>query len=127
MDTREVVDRYFELANQGDWDGWVDLFADDQVMDEQLAGRVEGKAALGQMMEGFPTTYPSFRNVPRHFVIDREQVATVSHISATTSLGTSIEVDVAIYFRIVNGRIVYMANFHDTAPYRTPAPAAGND
>jgi len=119
MSTRDVVTRYYELANQGDWDGWTDLFADDQVMDEQLAGRVEGQDALRQMMKGFPATYASFQNIPRHMVIEGEQAAVVSHISATTPLGRSIEVDVANYFRIVAGRIAYMANFHDTVPFKT--------
>jgi len=119
MDTRDVVVRYYELANQGDWDGWTDLFSDDQVMDEQLAGRVEGQDTLRQMMKGFPAMYTSFQNVPRHFVIEGEQAAVVSHISATTPRGASIEVDVANYFRIIDGRITYMANFHDTTPFRT--------
>ena len=119
MDTRDVVARYYELANQGDWDGWADLFSDDQVMDEQLAGHVEGQDTLRQMMKGFPAMYTSFRNVPRHIVIAYEQAAVVSHISAKTSRGVSIEVDVANYFRIIDGRITYMANFHDTAPFKT--------
>jgi ketosteroid isomerase-like protein len=88
-------------------------------MDEQLAGRVEGQNALRQMMKGFPTIYVSFQNVPRQIVIEGEQAAVVSHISATTPRGGSIEVDAANYFRIVEGRITYMANFHDTAPFKT--------
>ncbi len=32
--TVDVVQRYYRLANDGDWDGWTDLFAEDQVMDE---------------------------------------------------------------------------------------------
>lgn len=118
MDTKDVVARYYELANKGDWDGWTELFADDQVMDEQLAGHVEGREALHQMMKGFPAMYTSFQNVPRHIVVENEQAAVVSHISARTSRGGSIEVDAANYFRIVEGRIAYMANFHDTAPFR---------
>jgi ketosteroid isomerase-like protein len=119
MDARDVVTRYYELANRGDWDDWTDLFADDQVMDEQLAGHIEGRDALRQMMKGFPAMYTSFQNVPRHFVVEGEQAAVVSHISATTPHGASIEVNVANYFRIVDGRIIYMANFHDTAPFKT--------
>jgi ketosteroid isomerase-like protein len=116
--TRDVVQRYYQLANDGDWAGWTDLFADDQVTDEQMAGHVEGREALGQMMKDFPAVYPSFQNVPRHIVIQDEQAAVVSHISATTPRGRSIEVDAANYFRVVNDRIAYMANFHDTAPFK---------
>lgn len=113
-----VVQRYYQLANDGDWAGWTDLFADDQVMDEQMAGHVEGQEALRQMMKGFPATYTSFQNVPRQIVVQDEQAAVVSHISATTPRGEAIEADAANYFRIADGRIAYMANFHDTAPFK---------
>jgi ketosteroid isomerase-like protein len=68
-------------------------------------------------MKGFPSLYAQFHNVPRHIVVDGEQAAVVSHISATTHAGESIEADVANYFQIVDGQITYMANFHDTAPF----------
>jgi ketosteroid isomerase-like protein len=118
METRDVVTRYYELANQGDWDSWTDLFSADQVMDEQLAGHVEGQATLRHMMKGFPSAYSSFQNVPRYIVVEGERAAVVSRIAATTPHGESITVDVANYFHIVDGRIIYMANFHDTAPFR---------
>ncbi|MGH3252910.1 MAG: nuclear transport factor 2 family protein [Trebonia sp.] len=116
--TVDVVQRYYQLANDGDWAGWTDLFADDQVMDEQLAGHVEGREALREMMIGFPAMYTSFQNIPRHIVAQGDQAAAVSHISATTPSGRSIEAEVANYYRVTNGRIAYMANFHDTAPFK---------
>ena len=117
MDTRDVVTRYYELANAGRWDAWCDLFAERQVMDEQLAGHVEGRETLRDMMKGFPTMYSSFANVPKHVVVDGDQAAVVSHISAVTGGGAAIEADVCNYFRIADGQIEYMANFHDTAPF----------
>lgn len=116
--TREVVDRYYALANAGDWDAWCDLFAADQVMDEQLAGHVEGREPLREMMKGFPDMYARFANVPRHVVIDGEQAAVVSHISAATHPGATVEADVSNYFRVVDGQIAYLANFHDTVPFK---------
>lgn len=118
MDTRDVVTTYYKLANEGDWDAWTDLFAPNAVIDEQLAGRVEGQSTLREMMKGFPAMYASFGNVPRHVVVDGDSAAVVSHISATTPSGESIEAEVANYFQVVDGQIVYMANFHDTAPFR---------
>jgi ketosteroid isomerase-like protein len=116
--TVDVVQRYYRLANDGDWDGWTDLFAEDQVMDEQMAGHVEGREALREMMKGFPAMYTSFRNVPRHVVAQDDQATVVSHISARTPSGRSIEAEVANYFRITDGQIAYLANFHDTAPFK---------
>ncbi|PRX97084.1 nuclear transport factor 2 family protein [Allonocardiopsis opalescens] len=123
MNTRDVITRYYELANQGDWSSWVDLFAVDQVTDEQLAGHIEGQQTLREMMAGFPDMYASFQNVPRHVVIEGEQAAVVSHISATTHQGETIEADVANYFRVTDGRIAYLANFHDSVPFRAVSPA----
>ncbi|WP_405877963.1 nuclear transport factor 2 family protein [Streptomyces sp. NBC_01136] len=122
MDTRDVITRYYELASQGDWASFVDLFAVDMVLDEQLAGHVEGRQTLSEMLAGFPDLYASFTNAPRHVVVDGEQAAVVSHISATTHTGDAIEADVANYFRVVGGRITYLANFHDTVPFRAVVP-----
>lgn len=122
MEPRDVVKRYYELANAGEWDPWCDLFAADQVMDEQLAGHVEGREPLREMMKGFPAMYARFSNEPRHMVVDGDQAAVVSHISATTAAGAAIEADVCNYFQIRDGQIAYMANFHDTVPFAPPIP-----
>jgi len=125
MDTRDVVNRYYELANAGKWNDWCDLFAVDQVMDEQLAGHVEGRETLRDMMKGFPQLYSSFENRPRQVVVEGERAAVVSHISAVTPAGARIEAGVANYFQVVDGAIQYMSNFHDTAPFRGKLPDAG--
>jgi len=118
VDTKAVVTRYYELANAGRWDAWCDLFAVDQVMDEQLAGHMEGRETLRTMMAGFPGMYASFRNQPKEIVVENERAGVVSHISAVTPGGSRIEADVMNFFRVVDGSITYMANFHDTQPFR---------
>lgn len=126
MDTREVVNRYYELANAGEWNAWSDLFAPDQSMDEQIAGHIEGRETLREMaVEGFPKMYASFQNQPRHVVVDGEQAAVVSHLSATTHSGERVEAEVVNYFQVVGGQIAYMANFHDTVPFRPVTAGAG--
>ncbi|GGU27873.1 nuclear transport factor 2 family protein [Streptomyces violascens] len=117
MNTREIVDTYYRLANSGEWDAWCDLFAVDQTMDEQLAGHVEGRETLREMMKGFPEMYASFSNTPVHIVVDGEQAAVVSHISAVTTGGDTVEAEVCNYFRISSGLIHYMSNFHDSVPF----------
>jgi ketosteroid isomerase-like protein len=126
MDARDVVTSYYELANAGNWDPWSDLFAVDTVVDEQLAGHIEGRETLRSMMKGFPDMYASFRNEPRHTVIgdDGTTAVVVSHISAVSPKGAAVEANVANYFQIVDGLITYMANFHDTVPFR---PVLGSD
>ncbi|MFF4330016.1 nuclear transport factor 2 family protein [Streptomyces sp. NPDC048387] len=116
--TTEVLRKYYEYANAGDWDRWCDLFADDQVMDEQLAGHIEGLETLRSMMKGMGAMYRVFRNEPVHFLVDGEKAAAVSHITAVSPSGRAIEAEVMNFFRIVDGRIAYMANYHDTVPFQ---------
>ncbi|MEV7615959.1 nuclear transport factor 2 family protein [Streptomyces sp. NPDC089799] len=128
MDARQILTKYYEYANAGDWDRWCDLFADDQVMDEQLAGHIEGLDTLRSMMKGMGTLYRVFQNTPVHFIVDRPaagaeqpgsvQAAAVSHLSAVSASGETIEAEVMNYFRIVDGKIAYMANHHDTVPFQ---------
>jgi ketosteroid isomerase-like protein len=117
MNTAEVVNRYYDLANKGEWDAWCDLFAVDQTMDEQLAGHVEGRETLRRMMEGFPAMYATFANKPVHVVVEGGQAAVVSRITARTPSGDTVEADVCNYFQIEDGLIRYMTNVHDTAPF----------
>jgi len=125
MTPREVIDKYYEYANAGDWDAWCDLFTEGMVMDEQIAGHIEGRETLRRMMRGMRTTYPKFQNVPQHILTSGDEGAVVSHISAASAAGVPIEAGVMNYFRFEGGQIAYMANFHDTRPFE-PDPWGGN-
>ncbi|MFI0421852.1 nuclear transport factor 2 family protein [Spongiactinospora sp. 9N601] len=120
MTPRETIAHYYEYANAGDWSRWCDLFTEKAVVDEQIGGRLEGQDTLRAAVAGFPEIYRSFRNEPRHVVIAGDEAGVVSHISAVASGGEPIEAEVMNYFRLENGRIAYMANFHDTMPFRGP-------
>ncbi|MEV7418898.1 nuclear transport factor 2 family protein [Streptomyces sp. NPDC089919] len=124
MDARQILTDYYERANAGDWDRWCDLFADAQVMDEQLAGHIEGLETLRSMMKGMGTMYRVFRNEPRHLVVEAAgpdgtvKAAAVSHLTAVSASGEAIEAEVMNFFEIADGKIAYMANFHDTVPFQ---------
>lgn len=124
---REVIERYYALANAGRWEEWCALFGADAVIDEQLAGRIEGREALRAAMRGLPRAYAAFENRPLQILVDadRTRAAVVSHLSARTPEGAPVEAEVMNYFRIADGRIAYMANFHDTRPFPAPARSAG--
>ncbi|MFN6566855.1 nuclear transport factor 2 family protein [Dendronalium sp. ChiSLP03b] len=117
MNTREVIDKYYESANAGDWDTWLTLFDDNVVVDEQLAGHIEGIEIMRGAIGGIQRGYSKFQNNPQHVVIDGNEASVVSHISAANATGVPIEANVANYFRLENGKISYMANFHDTRPF----------
>ena len=54
----------------------------------------------------------------KHVVVSGNEATVVSHISAANAAGEPIEADVANYFQLEDGKIVYMANFHDTVPFQ---------
>ncbi len=116
---RETIGAYYIFANAGEWDRWCDLFTEDMVMDEQLAGHIEKLATLRAMMGGMKTMYAKFQNAPKHILVLGDEGAVVSHISAVSPRGESIEANVMNYFRFRNGKICYMANFHDSAPFKS--------
>jgi ketosteroid isomerase-like protein len=117
VDTREVIETYYKAATAGDWDTWLDLFHEDVVMDEQLAGHVEGKNFLREVVEAIRTGYEKFENVPRHIVVEGDQAGAFTHISAR-SKGIDVEADAANFFQLRDGRIAYMSNTHDTVPFQ---------
>jgi ketosteroid isomerase-like protein len=119
MNNRDVLEKYYEYANAGKWTDWCDLFAENQEMDEQLAGHISGLKTLREMMAGMGQAYAKFQNVPKYILVDGDQGAVLSHISARAAKypGEAIEADVMNYFRLANGKIVYMENCHDSKPF----------
>jgi len=117
VDTRQIIDTYYDSVNRGDWNTWLTLFQENVVIDEQLAGHVEGLDILRGAVGGLEKGYSKFQNVPKHIVVNGNEACVVSHISAANAAGVPIEANVANYFRIDNGKIAYMANFHDTVPF----------
>jgi ketosteroid isomerase-like protein len=120
MTAREIIEAYYVHANAGNWDAWCDLFADNQVMDEQLAGHIESLETLRGMMKGMGDAYAVFQNHPKQILVDGDKAAVVSHISARAAKypDDAIEAEVMNYFEITDGKISYMANFHDSRPFK---------
>jgi ketosteroid isomerase-like protein len=117
VDPRDVLIAYYRSANAGDWQTWLTLFQEDVVIDEQLAGHVEGLDILRGAIGGMEKGYSRFQNVPKHMVCQGNMAAVVSHISAANAAGEPIEAEVTNYFELRDGKIAYMANFHDTRPF----------
>ena len=119
MENSEVVRKYYEYANAGKWDEWCDLFTDDMLMDEQLAGNIVGLAKLRPMMAGMGQAYAKFQNELESMVVEGDAGAVLSHISALAAKypGEPIEAEVMNFFRFRDGKISYMRNVHDTKPF----------
>jgi ketosteroid isomerase-like protein len=120
MDTREVVEKYYQYVNSQDRASLLALFDADVVLEEQMVGHVVGIEALTELIATLDVAFPEFREVPQHIVIDGDQACVFAHISTVTSAGAAIEVRAANYFRVTDGKITHFANVHDTAPFPMP-------
>jgi ketosteroid isomerase-like protein len=116
--TQDVIDAYYQTVNAGDWDMWLTLFADDIKMDEQLAGPVSGIKTLRDGVGGLKKGYSKFQMHPLHTVIEGDNATVIWHCVAANAAGVPIDAKGANYFEIKGGVITYMANFHDTVPFK---------
>lgn len=118
MDTKQVIDAYYESVNAGDWDRWLTLFDDNVVMEEQLAGHVEGVEVLRGAVGGLKAGYSKFLMHPQYTVIDGDKAAVIWHCEAANASGVPIDARGANYFEVRDGKIVRMENFHDTVAFK---------
>jgi ketosteroid isomerase-like protein len=86
-------------------------------IDEQLSGHLEGLDTLRGAIDGMEKGYSKFHNVPKHIVCQGDEAMVHSHISAANAAGEPIEAQVANCFKLRDGKIAYMANFHDTRAF----------
>ena len=117
MTTRETIETYYPSVNRGDWETWLTLFPEDVVIDEQLAGHVEGLDILRGAIGGMEKGYSSFQNVPKHIVVQGdERRGRLAHLrrerGRRADRGGGREL-----LPLRDGKIAYMANFHDTRPF----------
>jgi ketosteroid isomerase-like protein len=117
MNTQEVISKYYECVNAGDWKNWLTLFDDRIVMDEQLAGHLEGIDTLKGAVGGLEKGYSKFLMNPQQTVIDGNKACVVWHCEAANASGVPIDAKGANFFLVENGKITYMSNFHDTRPF----------
>lgn len=118
MGTREVIEKYYEYVRAGDWDAWLELFADDLVMDEQLAGHVEGIGAMRDGVGGLKKGYARFLMTPLEIVVEGDRGCVLWHCEAESADGKPIDAKGANYFVVRDGKITYMSNFHDSVPFK---------
>jgi ketosteroid isomerase-like protein len=123
MNTKQVIENYYEYLNngfaQGDLSKWVGIFAEDFVMDEQLAGRQEGVQPMAiladKMLEGYKKWIMHLHKV----LVEGDQAFVLWEVEATTSNGVDINTKGANYYRVKNDKVVYLSNYHDSVPFNT--------
>jgi ketosteroid isomerase-like protein len=118
IDTQSIVRDYYRYVNRGDWKGWLSLFDDNVVVDEQLAGHLEGIAMLRPAVGALEKGYSSFQMQALHTVVDGEQACVIWHCMAKNAKGVPIDANGANYFEVRGGRITRMSTHHDSVPFK---------
>ena len=117
MTTRELVETYFAAINNQDWETWIALFAESIVIDEALSGHMEGLEAVRQSAVGIQQGFQRFTNSIDELVVEDDRAMVVCTIDATTGAGVPLRSTGANFYRVADGKIVYMSSFHDREPF----------
>lgn len=126
MDTRAVIERYYDCVNRGAWQEWLTLFSDDVVGDEQLAGHFAGIDVLRGAINAISNGYSRFNMYPQQIVVDGDSACVVWRCDAANASQVPIAypgdpgrpVIGANFFQVQNGKIVYMRTIHDSLPFQ---------
>jgi ketosteroid isomerase-like protein len=118
MTTRELIEKYFECVNNADWDTWFTLFDENIVIDDAISGHMEGMDALKQAAGGISQGFKTFKNYPEEIVVEGNKGMVVCRIDAVAANGATLDSTGANFYKIEDGKIVYMASFHDSAPFK---------
>jgi ketosteroid isomerase-like protein len=126
LSARDVIERYYEYANRGDWELWLGLFSDDVVGDEQLPGHFSGIDFLRGVVDAIGKGYSKFKMYPQRVVVEGDAGCVIWRFDAANATGTPIGYSTdpkrpvigANYFQIQNGKIVYLRTVHDPLPFK---------
>lgn len=117
MSTKELVESYFAYINSGDWDKWLTLFTEETVFDDVVSGRLQGMEAMKECAEGMERSFESFTNNIEEIVVEGEKCMVVCKIEALTKSGKELISPGANFYKVKNGKIVYISSYHDPRPF----------
>ncbi len=126
MNAKELAEESLRLTRAGDRDGWLDLFADDAVVEDPVgispfdggAGGHRGKEAIATFRDQVISTMESFDyEIERCYLCGDEAAAVVTfHIVAG---GHAMDMDVVNVYRATpDGKLASLRSFWDGSRQR---------
>lgn len=123
--THDVIDRYFHLMNNEQWDEFADLWADDAVLIAvgvpPRHGRDEIVAHYGRLFRAFT----EHLDTPTRVLECGDAVTVEVRFDGTTPDGRTVSFDAVDVFDVSDGRIVRLSNWYDLVHVRRMLSAEG--
>lgn len=116
MDIKEIIRKAYRARELGDWPAWLELFSDD-ILYEQPGLVLEGKDALKNALERGVEGFSSQSYRPLDIIFDGEQAMYIEQIEVVTGSGDRISMKGGVHLRLKDGKISYLASYHDTVPF----------
>ena len=86
-------------------------------VDEAISGRGEGIQVIRDSADGIIDVFSKFENRIQEIVVEGNKAMVICRIEAVTAAGIPLESTGANYYQVENGKIIYMASFHDREPF----------
>ncbi len=127
-DARELAAASMAAVESGDRDAWLDLFADDAVVEDPVGPSAfdpegkghRGRAAIAAFYDNVIGVNQSIRFIVRQSHLCGEEVANVGVIRITLAGGSAVEVDgVYTYRRSPDGRIAALRAYWEPEQVRS--------
>ena len=127
MDTRTVIERYYECVNRGAGPRGSRCSATmSWATSNWLATSLASTCFLRGAIDAISTGYSRFKMYPQRMVVEGDAACVVWRCDAANAKGTRIaysdnrerQVIGANFFQLQNGKIVYMRTIHDSLPFQ---------
>ncbi len=112
----DVVNAMYAAANRGDMAGVTDAYAEDVVIEEAASlpfgGVYHGHDGFKAFIDAFTGSWEHFSNADLQVLDAGDTVIGLSRLQARSKRGVDVDVPLAEFFRVKDGRIVELKPFY---------------
>ncbi len=110
----DVIRRYFECVNGEDFDGLMDLWAEDGEFTVPLSGIMKGKEEIRKFYESVPVWYPQHNDDPVDVIIGKDKATIKIVATMTTPQGKKVQFTAVDWMVFEAGKIKTNTVFFDS-------------
>jgi ketosteroid isomerase-like protein len=114
MDTREIVEAYFDRMNREDWEGLGELFQEDAVLEAPGFPRQRGRDTVRTYFQAALGIYPKHYDDPVRIVVAGDTATVNIHYEGTLANGYELIFDAVDVFDMRDGLIGELTSWYDS-------------